>query len=45
MKVFLFSALVYAGASQFMALNLLGLGAGIGEIVLTTFLVNLRHFF
>jgi 4-azaleucine resistance transporter AzlC len=40
----LFSALVFAGASQFMALNLLYLGAGIGEIILTTLLVNLRHF-
>lgn len=41
---FLFSVLVYAGASQFMALNLLFIGAGVGEIVLTTFLVNFRHF-
>lgn len=41
---FLFSALVFAGASQFMALNLLLVGTGMGEIILTTFLVNLRHF-
>lgn len=40
----LFSAIVFAGASQFIALNLLLLGAGIGEIVLTTLLVNFRHF-
>jgi len=40
----LFSVLVFAGASQFIALNLLLLGAGIGEIVLTTLLVNFRHF-
>ncbi len=40
----LFSALVYAGASQFMALNLLALGVGIGEIILATLLVNFRHF-
>lgn len=40
----LFSVLVFAGASQFIALNLILLGAGIGEIVLTTFLVNFRHF-
>lgn len=39
----LFSVLVYAGASQFMALNLLHLGTGIGEIILTTLLVNFRH--
>ena len=40
----LFSVLVFAGASQFIALNLLLLGAGVGEIVLTTLLVNFRHF-
>ncbi len=38
-----FSALVFAGASQFVALNLLNLGAGFPEIIITTFLVNLRH--
>jgi len=38
-----FSAFVYAGASQFVALNLFTLGAGLWEIVFTTFLVNLRH--
>ncbi len=37
------SLMVYAGASQFVAVNLLGLGAGFGEIVLTTFILNLRH--
>ncbi|MCT4562918.1 MAG: AzlC family ABC transporter permease [Maledivibacter sp.] len=40
----LFSVLVFAGASQFIALNLLMVGAGIGEIILTTSLVNFRHF-
>ncbi|WP_105614691.1 AzlC family ABC transporter permease [Vallitalea okinawensis] len=40
----LFSALVFAGASQFMAINLIGLGTGGLEIVMTTFLVNFRHF-
>jgi len=40
----LFSVLVFAGASQFIALNLLFLGAGIGEIVLTTLMLNFRHF-
>lgn len=39
----LFSAIVFAGASQFMALNLLALGVGFSQIILTTFLVNLRH--
>ena len=33
----------FAGASQFIALNLLATGVGFGEIVLATFLVNLRH--
>lgn len=41
---FLFSALVFAGASQFIALNLISVGAGVGEIILTTLLVNFRHF-
>ena len=39
-----FSMIVFAGASQFIALNLLIGGAGIGEIIITTFLVNFRHF-
>lgn len=39
-----FSMIVFAGASQFIALNLLITGASIGEIVLTTLLVNFRHF-
>lgn len=41
---FLFSAIVFAGASQFMALNLISMGVGTGEIILTTLLVNFRHF-
>ena len=40
----LFSALVFAGASQFMALNLLMAGMSAGGIVLATLLVNFRHF-
>jgi 4-azaleucine resistance transporter AzlC len=40
----LMSLLVYAGASQFVAVNLLALGAAAGEIILTTFILNLRHF-
>ena len=39
----LMSALVFAGASQFVAINLLQLNTGAWEIVLTTFIVNLRH--
>ncbi len=43
-ETFAFSFFVYAGASQFMGVNLLMLGVGGVSIVLTTFLVNLRHF-
>lgn len=39
-----FSMIVFAGASQFIALNLLIAGSSMGEIVLTTLLVNFRHF-
>ncbi|NMB13613.1 MAG: AzlC family ABC transporter permease [Firmicutes bacterium] len=39
----LFSIMVYAGASQFMALDLLSAGVGYGSIILATFLLNLRH--
>ncbi|WP_409294793.1 AzlC family ABC transporter permease [Peribacillus sp. SCS-26] len=38
------SLFVFAGASQYMALNLLTLGTGTLEIILTTFIVNIRHF-
>jgi 4-azaleucine resistance transporter AzlC len=38
------SAIVYAGASQYIALNLLAVGTGAFEIVLTTFILNIRHF-
>lgn len=37
------SILVFAGASQFIALTLLAAGAQVGIIVFTVFLVNLRH--
>lgn len=40
----LFSAVVFAGASQFIALNLLMTGMGPVGIILTTLLVNFRHF-
>lgn len=40
----LFSVCVYAGASQFMAIAMIGSGAGVAEIAFATFLVNLRHF-
>lgn len=39
----LFSAIVFAGASQFVSASLLLAGVGLGSIVVTTFLVNSRH--
>ena len=44
LEAFLFSAVVFAGSSQFIALNLLASGVGTAGILLTTFLVNFRHF-
>lgn len=40
----LMSLIVYAGASQYIALSLISLGTGAFEIILTTFIVNIRHF-
>jgi len=37
------SAFVFAGSSQFIAAGLFGGGAGVLIIILTTFVVNLRH--
>jgi 4-azaleucine resistance transporter AzlC len=37
------SLLVFAGASQYIALNLITLGTGSIAIILTTFIVNIRH--
>ena len=37
------SAIVFAGSSQFIALGLLATGTPLGIIVLTTWVVNLRH--
>lgn len=41
---FCFSAFVFAGASQFVGLNMFHAGIGPGEITLTVFLLNFRHF-
>jgi 4-azaleucine resistance transporter AzlC len=38
------SLLVFAGAAQYISLSLLAQGIGVFEIVLTTFIVNIRHF-
>jgi len=43
-ETFLMSLIVYAGASQYISLSLLSVGTGIIEIILTTFIVNIRHF-
>lgn len=43
-ETFGFSVIVFAGASQFVGLNMINAGIGAGEIVLTTFLLNFRHF-
>lgn len=40
----LMSLLVFAGAAQYISLSLLALGTGVFEIILTTFIVNIRHF-
>lgn len=40
----LMSTVVFAGASQYIALSLLTAGTGVFEIVLTTFILNIRHF-
>ncbi|MDP4146680.1 MAG: AzlC family ABC transporter permease [Bacillota bacterium] len=39
----LFSIMVFAGASQFMALDLIKAGISMGNIILAAFLLNLRH--
>lgn len=39
----LFSLIVFAGASQFMALDLIKAGIATGDIILAAFLLNLRH--
>jgi 4-azaleucine resistance transporter AzlC len=43
LAVGLMSALVFAGSSQFIAVAMMGAGAGTASIVATTFAVNLRH--
>ncbi len=40
----LMSALVFAGASQFMGANMIAASAGAVEIIIATFVLNFRHF-
>jgi len=42
-EIGLMSLVVFAGSSQFIAVSMLGAGAGFLPIVITTFTVNLRH--
>lgn len=42
-KTVLMSLIVYAGATQYMALDMIAKGIGALEIILTTLIVNIRH--
>jgi 4-azaleucine resistance transporter AzlC len=43
-ETLLMSAIVFAGASQYMSLSLLAAQSSAMEIILTTFVINVRHF-
>ena len=43
-EIGLMSVLVFAGSSQFIGISMMAAGAAPGAIILTTFMVNLRHF-
>ncbi|MCD7034879.1 AzlC family ABC transporter permease [Metabacillus sp. GX 13764] len=43
-ETMMMSLFVFAGASQYIAINLIASGTGAVEIILTTFIVNIRHF-
>ena len=43
LEILLMSSLVYAGSSQFIAVSMIGSGADLLSIIITTFTVNLRH--
>ena len=43
LQIILMSVIVFAGSSQFIAVSMMGSGAGILPIIITTFFVNLRH--
>ncbi len=42
-EIAMMSLLVFAGSSQFIAVSMISAGAAAGEIILTAFVVNLRH--
>lgn len=43
-QTFVFSCALFAGASQFVAVGMIGMGAGLLEIVVTVFFLNFRYF-
>lgn len=43
LNTMLLSIIVYAGSAQLIAAGLIGAGAGLWTLVITTFIVNLRH--
>ncbi len=43
-QIIAMSVFVYAGASQFMGVNMIVMGAGALEIIIATFVLNFRHF-
>lgn len=43
-QIGMMSILVFAGSSQFIAVSMLASGASAGAIIMTTFIVNIRHF-
>lgn len=44
LELTLMSVFIYAGASQFMGVNMIAVGAGTIEIIIATFVLNFRHF-
>lgn len=42
--ILLMSLLVFGGSAQYIAASMIAVNAGISSIVLTTFIINLRHF-
>lgn len=43
-ETMMMSLLVFAGASQYIAINMIAVGTGALEIIFTAFIVNIRHF-
>lgn len=44
METVMMSMFVFAGAAQYISLSFIAAGVGAAEIILTTFIVNIRHF-